>query len=229
GFTANLCEISVYFNDDCVICISKEIIGLSRSITIKYDIDKESPNKMFKLESVVVCSVKFDAYKTVIPPGTISLSNCLKKRASVRVKIASQTAIQIILPEYKESTSYHKYFTINNLFDNEDFSFSVFKDLLPFPEQGNIFIGFRTHQTTGYSVERESIDLAQQTLSIYNTEMLCSAGTLCRVLYEDEMSQVSQSYKVAKVAPIIDKTRFEARSAHALKHFTFKQSTPDVK
>ncbi|CAG8752813.1 13653_t:CDS:2, partial [Racocetra fulgida] len=76
---------------------------------------------------------------------------------------------------------------------------------------------------------RESIDLAQQTLSIYNTEMLCSAGTLCRVLYEDEMSQVSQSYKVAKVAPIIDKTRFEARSAHALKHFTFKQSTPDVK
>ncbi|CAG8768133.1 3198_t:CDS:1, partial [Racocetra fulgida] len=79
GFTAKLREISVYFNDDCVICISKEIIGLSRSITIKSDIDKESPNKMFKLESAVVRSVKFDAYKTVIPPGTISLSNCLKK------------------------------------------------------------------------------------------------------------------------------------------------------
>jgi hypothetical protein len=28
----------------------------------------------------------------------------------------------------------------------------VFKDLVPFPNQGNVFIGFRTHQTTGCSV-----------------------------------------------------------------------------
>ncbi|CAG8620630.1 1577_t:CDS:10 [Dentiscutata erythropus] len=285
GFTANLRKISVYFNEDRVIRISKEV-NPPRPINIRSDINSESPKKMFKLESVNVQTVKFDAYKTVIPHGTVSLSNCLKKSATVCFQIASgnlkaqiddnfssemerltkkkppgQTTIQIILPGYKDlefsdvvdkkplsklisrlSTTKNKHTNIDDDFscafnyNSTDESFDIFKDLLPFPEQGRIFIGFRTHQTTGYSVnlaarviptvERESIDLAQKTLTIYNTEMLCLAGTLCRLLYEDEMNQISQLYQVESNN---DKVMLKKRSAHALKHFTFNSSTPDIK
>jgi hypothetical protein len=43
-------------------------------------------------------------------------------------------------------------------------------------------------------MERESIDLATKTLAEYNNELLCLVGTLCRILYEDEMSQITQIY-----------------------------------
>ncbi|EXX79472.1 hypothetical protein RirG_005250 [Rhizophagus irregularis DAOM 197198w] len=49
----------------------------------------------------------------------------------------------------------------------------IFKDLLPYPGQGKIYIGFPTHQTTGCcshlaarvipTVDRESIDLVEKT------------------------------------------------------------------
>ncbi|CAG8651073.1 778_t:CDS:2, partial [Cetraspora pellucida] len=238
GFTANLCEISVYFNEYRVIHILKNINN-PRSIAIRSNINSESPKKMFKLESVNVHDVTFNTSRIIIPPGTMSFTNCLEEKASIRFQIASgnlkvqvqdefslemerltkkkpprQTAVQIILPGYYDKPS------------NTDESLDIFKDLLPFPDQGKVFIGFRTHQTTGYSVERESIDLVQKTLLEYNTEMLCMAGILCRLLYEDEMNHISQQYQHTFNN---DQADLEARSAHALKHFTFEQSTPDAK
>ncbi|CAG8703351.1 13798_t:CDS:10, partial [Dentiscutata erythropus] len=244
GFTTNLRKISVYFNENELLCISKETISRPRSIKIRPDINNESPEKLFKLESVNIHTVKFDA---VITPKTVS-SNHEEKRVSVCFQIAngnlkvqvpskfsvemerltkkkppSKTTIQVILPVYDD-------------YESSDVTFDIFKDLLPFPGQGNIFIGFRTHQTTGYSVnlaarviptvERESIDFAEKTLSTYNKEMLSSAGTLCRLLYEDEMNQISQLYQ-----HISDDNQLmlEDRSARVLNHFTFRQSTPDFK
>src|ERR1044072_5858365 len=43
-------------------------------------------------------------------------------------------------------------------------------------------------------MERESIDLATKTLAEYNNEILCLVGTLCRILYEDEMKKITQIY-----------------------------------
>jgi hypothetical protein len=43
-------------------------------------------------------------------------------------------------------------------------------------------------------MERELIDFAEQTLAEYNNEMLCLAGTLSRILYEYELTQMSQFY-----------------------------------
>ncbi|CAG8625260.1 16108_t:CDS:10 [Gigaspora margarita] len=224
-----------------------------RPIEFRSDINNESPKKMFKLESVNVYDVLFNTSRVIIPPGiigTISLSDCQEEKASVRFQIASgnlkvqvqdefsvemerltkkkpprQTAIQIILPGYHDTSS-----------DTNASSLDIFRDLLPFPEQGKVFIGFRTHQTTGYSmhlaarviptVERESIDLVQKTLNEYNTEMLCSAGILCRLLYEDEMKRILQKCQNASNK---DQTELEEHSTHALRHFTFEQSTPDIK
>src|SRR4051794_34178873 len=85
-------------------------------------------------------------------------------------------------------------------------------------------------------VERESIDLVDKTLAKYNTEMLCLAGILCRILYEDEMSQITRLYN-EMIGPNVNvddentksaREWFEKRAAHALTHFTFKQSTPNM-
>ncbi|RIB30618.1 hypothetical protein C2G38_2152060 [Gigaspora rosea] len=218
GFTTNLRQISVYYNENELFNISKKVIGHPRSIKINSNIKRESPEKLFNLESVNIQTVKFEVTTT---PRTVSSSNHEKKSVLTKKKPPSKTTIQAILPMFSRSS---------------DMTFDIFKDLLPYPEQGNIFIGFRTHQTTSYSinfaarviptVERESIDFAEKTLSIYNTEMLCSIGVLCRVLYEDEMNQISQLYQHRSGD---DQLMLEELSVRILNHFTFEQSTPDAK
>ncbi|CAG8770308.1 4843_t:CDS:2, partial [Acaulospora morrowiae] len=156
---------------------------------------------------------------------------------TTKKKPPSTTSIHIMFTGYDE----HSYSSDRNEKVSE-----IFKNLLPYPEQGRIFIGFPTHQTTGCSshlaarliptVERESIDLVDKTLAVYNNEMLCLVGILCRILYEDEMTQISKLYKEIVGSSINSEDEaiksgreyFERKAAHALKHFTYKPSTPSV-
>src|SRR3954447_13425342 len=71
-------------------------------------------------------------------------------------------------------------------------------------------------------MERKSIDL-EEPLAKYNVEMLHLVGTLCRILYEDEMAKIGSLYNTKD-----DKNAksFENRAAHTLTHFTFSPSTP---
>src|SRR3954453_20204735 len=83
-------------------------------------------------------------------------------------------------------------------------------------------------------MQRDSIDLAEKTLAKYNSEMLCLAGTLCRILYDDEMDQIRWSYNINNIANTKDDENnsdlewLEKWAAYALTHFTFNPSTPDV-
>src|SRR3954466_3754210 len=83
-------------------------------------------------------------------------------------------------------------------------------------------------------MQRDLIDLAQKALSKYNCEMLCLAGTLCRILYEDEMTQLTRFYVNNISGTKDDENTKSARewlekwAAHTLAHFTFNTSTPDV-
>src|SRR5581483_5351476 len=43
-------------------------------------------------------------------------------------------------------------------------------------------------------MERESIDLVGKTVADYNNELLCLVGTLSRILYENEMIQITRLY-----------------------------------
>src|ERR1043165_9547253 len=69
---------------------------------------------------------------------------------------------------------------------------------------------------------RDSVDLVDETLSVYNGEMLRITGTLCRILYEDEMAEISRMYNHHY------HERLETQAAHALTHFTFNPSTPNA-
>jgi hypothetical protein len=66
----------------------------------------------------------------------------------------------------------------------------VFSELIP-RKQGRVYIGFPTHQTTGFgghvgapalvpTVERESIDLADAHLRVWNGELLSCVGIFSR-------------------------------------------------
>ncbi|GES82823.1 hypothetical protein GLOIN_2v1661590 [Rhizophagus clarus] len=268
GFTGNLREVSVYFNSTLVIQLSKKMQE-PRLMNIASAFDTYSPQKMFHLTSVDVRGVQLDVKRLIDPLNIITkqwrsppITNYQTEETSIFLRIASgnldvkvssafslemerttkkkppnKTTIQMIFSGFDEH---------NSSGDNNNKISPVFKDLLPYPEQGRIYIGFPTHQTTGCSshlaarviptVERESIDLVDKTLAKYNREMLCLAGILCRILYEDEMSQITRLYNemIGPNTKVDDESTksvcewFENRAAHALRHFTFKQSTPNM-
>ncbi|CDO69004.1 hypothetical protein BN946_scf184834.g11 [Trametes cinnabarina] len=109
--------------------------------------------------------------------------------------------------------------------------------------QAKIFIGHATGQTTGIgghmsarfipTVERESIDLVDRNVAVWNKELLYIGGFLSRSAYEIEMEQIQQLWNqaasVARPSEGIDPQLQESlrnRSIHALKFFTFHPSTP---
>jgi hypothetical protein len=116
---------------------------------------------------------------------------------------------------------------------------SLFTELYPFPNQGRIFIGFQTHQTTGMcshlgahfipTVERESIDFVDPSLRYWNTELLGMCGKLSHILYEHEMKEVQQMYDnvIKHQGTGSDAAEYlEKRAMHAMQSFTYKQTTP---
>ena len=97
----------------------------------------------------------------------------------------------------------------------------IFESLSTYPGQGRVYIGFPTHQTIGFSghvgapcliptVERESIDLVDRYIKIWNFEVLRAIGLLARISYHTEYAQV--------------KTNHEA--IHTMKFFTMRTATP---
>jgi hypothetical protein len=75
-------------------------------------------------------------------------------------------------------------------FDASTHNDPVFAELIP-RKQGRVYIGFPTHQTTGFgghvgapalvpTVERESIDLADAQLRVWNGELLGCVGIFAR-------------------------------------------------
>ncbi|KAF5355265.1 hypothetical protein D9758_006047 [Tetrapyrgos nigripes] len=106
-----------------------------------------------------------------------------------------------------------------------------------------IFIGHATAQTTGVgghmssrfipTVERESIDLMDRNVAVWNKELLFVGGVLARAAYELELRDVQVSWEGALSSPLSKpdpelKSWLMNRSIHALKFFTFHQSTPSA-
>ncbi|KAI1790758.1 hypothetical protein LXA43DRAFT_921512 [Ganoderma leucocontextum] len=111
-----------------------------------------------------------------------------------------------------------------------------------------VFIGHSTGQTTGLgghmsarfipTVERESIDLVDRNVAVWNKELLYIGGFLARAAYEIEMEHIRQLWNEAlqtarAIAPDQDvdpevQAQLRGRAIHALKFFTFHSSTPSA-
>ncbi|PKY20923.1 hypothetical protein RhiirB3_470054 [Rhizophagus irregularis] len=263
GFTGNLQDVLVYVNDILAMQLSKKMQD-PKPINITPDFNTFSPQKIFNLTLANVRCVQLYMKRLVIPTNMslrqwISLPNDLQiEEASIFLRVVngnldvnvsdeissemervtkkkppSKTIIQMIYTGVDEDGSC-----------NTDVS-PIFKDLLPYPGQGKIYIGFPTHQTTGCcshlaarvipTVDRESIDLVEKTLLIYNGEMLRLAGTLCRILYENEMDQIAWAFneKITNNTNNDEDIKsirgyLESWAIYALTHFAFNPSTPNA-
>ncbi|KAJ7251757.1 hypothetical protein B0H12DRAFT_1118770 [Mycena haematopus] len=83
------------------------------------------------------------------------------------------------------------------------------------------------------TVERESIDLMDRNVAMWNKELLWVGGFLARTAYERELADVRDLWNGAIQGTPSDKDQelqswLQGRALHALKFFTFHQSTPSA-
>jgi hypothetical protein len=150
-FTANLREITVYFNDTIPIKLSKKMQE-TKLMAIASEYTAFSPQKLFHLTSVNVRGVQLDVnYQTEessiffrIANGNLDVNVSdefsVEMERITKKKPPNETTIQMIFTGFDEYNSSRD--------PNRNIS-PVFKDLLRYPEQGRLYIGFSTHQTTG--------------------------------------------------------------------------------
>ncbi|KAI9187850.1 hypothetical protein H9P43_002241 [Blastocladiella emersonii ATCC 22665] len=188
----------------------KEEEGLASKVAFWFGVAKPKPPKQREYKWVA-CSIFLRVARAAVNVHAteqlqMQMERTTKKRvpAVVRLNLVYNTADEYKISQELAADS------------------SVFADLVPFPDQGNVFIGFRTHQTTGCSVhlaghfiptvERENMDFVDPTLAHWNRELLSMGGALCRVLFDNEVSPG------ARISP--------DQYTHLVNVFACRQSTP---
>ncbi|KAI9598971.1 hypothetical protein BDF19DRAFT_410365 [Syncephalis fuscata] len=263
SFTAHLLQLKVIIDGKVTISLEKQM-GIPRPISLRElpGLQVKSPQKMFTLTEVDVQQVHL---QSTVNSGSNDAGKVVSvfarvARAHLQVKVSKQqihdmerttkkkppatTAVQMIYSGYEEHGA--------SALDKK----SIFADLMPFPKQGQIYIGFPTHQTTGFSshvaahfiptVERESIDFVDPCLAAWNEDVLSMCGLLARILYEDELNTIANLYQelVGNPSQLIDdnkgrndqeneakqaaQTFLQERASHAIQAFTYKLSTPNA-
>ncbi|WVQ80757.1 hypothetical protein IAT38_002862 [Cryptococcus sp. DSM 104549] len=119
----------------------------------------------------------------------------------------------------------------------------VFSGLCPkldSDKSARVFIGQPTGQTTGIgghlsarfipTVERESVDLVDRHVSVWNRQLLWVGGYLSRLIYELEMQELQQAWSKMTVGEEhkAEREKILARALHVLRFFSFKPTTPSA-
>jgi hypothetical protein len=181
----------------------------------------KSPNSIFEMNQIAITKVQldvsalleFDKDKGRQGPTTELTLFMRTATGSCNVNINGQLAREMERTTKKKAppkTDIHLQFSNYDEYESSSKSNvgqnGIFKDLTPGPkDQGRIFIGFPTHQTTGASiqlaahliptVERESIDFVDRTLNVWNQDLLTMGGLLSRIVYEEEMRSINELYE----------------------------------
>jgi hypothetical protein len=125
------------------------------------EFNRSSPEELFHLTSVDVRDVRLKIEKLLVPIDISAGSFCQVIPSSIFLKIASGNLDvraddefslemkRITKKELPRETTIQMIYTRFDEQNSGDYVSSIFKDLLPYPEQGRIYIGFSTHQTTG--------------------------------------------------------------------------------
>lgn len=231
-------------------------------------VNTSSPNGMFTITGAGMRDIQLSAEKYTPPSFIASILSGRKtetsesglpmEKANIFLRVVAGSLNVRVSPAFEremeratkkkppKTTTYQIVYTGRQELDASENNSSIFKDLVPFPQQGRVFIGFPTHQTTGCcshmaarfipTVERENIDFADRYISVWNKELLSIGGLLCRIIYNHELAQIDRLYRELIGYPdMVDKTdttpndakmMLEKQAAHALHSFTFQDSTP---
>jgi hypothetical protein len=221
-FTKSLSEIRVSVNDKKRMTITKTMIQEPSVVQIKKSSSwwkqdgavTASPNGLFSLkdenallESFYHIQVTLDGDTAAVTarylsataktkiPQTMSnrMERVTKKKPPSKVEVQIFLNGQQQLEEVKGRSKAHK----------------IVQSFSPPFGGGRIFIGFRTSQTTGLAahlsapfvptVEREAMDLQDQTLRLFNLELLEFSGVLMRLTLEHGMSLLGVEYEKGAV------------------------------
>jgi hypothetical protein len=169
AFTSNIRQVSVYVNEDRIQFYNKKI-SAPRPLTFPNgEFILNSPNSFFKLQTVTIKNIQLDVnikeekinflgsnkttesectiyMRIAVGSCSVTLPNQIEKEMerTTKKKPPQSTDIQIIFSNYDEYEG-----SINMVG-----TAGIFQDLLVNPgNQGRIFIGFPTHQTTGCSIQ----------------------------------------------------------------------------
>ena len=251
AFTSNIRQIEVFVDESRILQFQKKVSPPKALSFSKNEYTLYSPNRFFTLQSVAIRNVQIDVNfketkSNLFGPAKDQILEC-----TVFMKIASGS-LSVSLPRSiekdmerttkKSPPKTTEMSIIYSSFDEHEGSLTtsaktnIFEDLLLSPgDQGRIFIGFPTHQTTGCSihlaahliptVERENIDFVDKTLGAWNQEMLSMGGLLGRIVCEDDLETVARLYSEMK----LDETSevwLRKKGTHNLQSFTFQNSTP---
>ncbi|RUS35028.1 hypothetical protein BC938DRAFT_476673 [Jimgerdemannia flammicorona] len=252
SFTANLREIEVYENDNIVFSLKKRLVK-TRPMNLSDDFIKTSPQNMFTVNSVEISDIQLDAEKiptssnqtnNEVSPGKATtilriVNGNLDVRVPEKIERGMEARLKKTLPK---QTTFSLIFTGKEEFDASEKHNIIFKDLIAYPNQGRVFIGFPMSQTTGCAshmaarfiptVERDAIDFTDPYIGKWNMELLTIGGLLCRIVYEDELEQVGKLLpeQIVKSVEVLDddseQTQLKNRVIHAMLTFSFKESTP---
>ncbi|KAH7101868.1 hypothetical protein BKA62DRAFT_829923 [Auriculariales sp. MPI-PUGE-AT-0066] len=183
--------------------------------------------------SVLLAVYSAHANVKLDPKLAVELQRSTKKNAPSQVRV---DLIYTGKDEYDESVAEE---------EKQKLATGIFKGLradLDGSGTTKVFIGHSTGQTTGLgghlsarfipTVERESIDLQDRNVAVWNRELLYVGGYLARAAYELEMSQLRELWDGVSVTGDSSKAESQAwlqkRATHALRFFTFHPSHPSL-
>lgn len=255
-FMVDLKDVTVFFDDYPVGQINKSL-GQSQAIPIPVELVRWTPEKNLIVKSVerhpitIKARIRYEpmrmhetkmdltVFTAEVDVNTIEklskeLNRCTKKNPPSRLKYS------LIYTDKDEYDQNH----INEQKHLRDFP-SPFRGLradLDGATSTRVFIGHATAQTTGIgghmashfipTVERESIDLVDRNVAVWNRELLYVGGFLCRAVYDLELSKIQSSWEDAAADKLHSRASRELqdqRFIHILKFFTFRPSTPSSK
>ena len=176
-------------------------------------------------------------------------------KANVRTAVNPNFAIELERATKKPPPKYTTVSLLSTSYDEQVASSSnpdkaseipkIFSTFVPTNGKGKIFIGFTTNQTTGLNihistpsviptVERESIDLNNRFVRVWNVELLRIAGIVSRVSWGHETMELKEKLaRNVRLAgrPRISKEDIDAVLPEALflhNTFNFNESTPSA-
>ena len=169
--------------------------------------------------------------RTIVSPSFSSeLERATKKPPP---KYTTVSLLSASHDEQKVSTSSGKASTVPKIFET----------FIPTDGKGHVFIGFTTNQTTGLNihistpsiiptVERESIDLNNRFIRVWNVELLRVAGIVARVSWGNETlelkEKLSRTLKVRERKHVVkdDIIGLLPETLYLHRTFTWNESTP---
>ena len=173
-------------------------------------------------------------------------------KATVRTLVSPSFSLELERATKKPPPKYTTVSLLSASYDEQRASMSsgkasmapkIFETFIPTDGKGRVFIGFTTNQTTGLNihistpsiiptVERESIDLNNRFIRVWNVELLRVAGIVARVSWGNETlelkEKLSRTLKLRERKHVVkdDIIALLPETLYLHSKFTWNESTP---